>query len=65
MGRDRVRLFSTRDGDRFLCPAHAKARRDQGQPVGVPDSAVAFITGMKPLPSGREPCADCASDIVE
>lgn len=59
LNTEKVRRFSTKDGDKNLCRQHATARHEEGQKLGVPSDALAFMMGMKPWPTGQEPCDDC------
>lgn len=59
MSRTRL-FFAGREGtDIFLCEAHKQARLDAKERLGVPESAAAFMFGMRPWPTGEEPCVDC------
>jgi len=55
----KTRLFSSKDGDIFLCEIHKDKRISSGERLGVPASAMAYMMGLKKWPTGNEPCVDC------
>lgn len=57
-----TRPFGTKDGDKFLCEEHKQMRLDRGEYVGVPGSAAAYMMGLLPWPTGKEPCFDCLQE---
>lgn len=55
----KTRQFGSPNGDVALCELHKVERLEQGEKLGVPAAAGAYMMGLKPWPTGEEPCVDC------